>query len=479
MKLACGFARPRAHFRRTQRWWLFGVSGIVIACAAGLIWHFGSRGNAVADRPLAIVVSADTAGWMMPCGCTTNQSGGLARRATYIKELAVDSEVIVADAGGAAGGESDYDRLKFAAILDGEQAMGLKAHNLGCSELLLGADECRRLAAAGRPLISANTTDRGGKPIVDPLQIVVAGGRRIALVGVVSPRYATAEIQVAPPEAAVLTALHDLNALRGAAGKYDSAIVLAYLPTEELESLARELPEVDAVVGGPTLQSIPPHKSGPTLITSVTNKGKFLATLRWSATHGQPQSKSGDWDAEIVEVAEPLTDDPRQLAGVRRFEEELARRDFTPAEAGFEPLLPEPRPTEFAVAGVGACRKCHGAETHVWDTSPHRGAWQSLVAKGFRADAFCQRCHTSAYGEPGGFVSARRTPDRVNVDCESCHGPALAHAKGPQIHTLFAAREQCIRCHDRENSPNFVYDTYWPRIQHGSPATKTGTEIKP
>ena len=64
------------------------------------------------------------------------------------------------------------------------------------------------------------------------------------------------------------------------AGRFDSAIVLAYLPAEELESLAHELPEVDAVVGGPTLQSIPPHKSGPTLVTSVTNKGKFLATLR-------------------------------------------------------------------------------------------------------------------------------------------------------------------------------------------------------
>jgi hypothetical protein len=201
--------------------------------------------------------------------------------------------------------------------------------------------------------------------------------------------------------------------------------------------------------------------------------------LRWHPSHGNSRSNGGDWDAEIVEVAEPMTDDPRQLAEVRTFEKELARRDFTPEEAGFAALLPEPRPTEFAVAGSGACRKCHAAEARVWDTSPHHGAWQSLVVKGFSADAFCQRCHTNAYGLPGGFVSARRTPDRVNVDCESCHGPSLAHVKDPQVRTPFAAREQCTRCHDRENSPKFVYDTYWPRIQHGSPATKTGTEISP
>jgi len=27
--------------------------------------------------PLAVIVSGDTAGWIMPCGCTANQSGGL------------------------------------------------------------------------------------------------------------------------------------------------------------------------------------------------------------------------------------------------------------------------------------------------------------------------------------------------------------------------------------------------------------------
>ena len=456
MKHACGFARLPL---------LLG-SAVAMVCAAGLIWRYENSGANAPMRPLTIVVSADTAGWIIPCGCTTNQSGGLARRATYIQQLAQDFDVIVADAGGAAGGVSPYDRLKFAAILSGEQAMGLAAHNLGGSELALGIDECRRLSATA-PLISANTTDHDGRPIVEPLKIASAGGRRIALVGVVSPRYATAEIRVAPPAAAVLDTLHH------SAGRYDSAIVLAYLPTDELESLARELPEVDAVVGGPTLQSIPPHKFGPTLVTSVTNKGKFLATLRWHGASSSPVSGSsanaaGDWTAEIVEVAEPLADDPRQLAGVRQFEEELARRDFTPADAGFEAILPDPRPADFAVAGSDACRKCHPAEYKVWQSSGHHSAWQSLVAKSFSADSFCQRCHTASYGLPGGFVSARRTPERVNVDCESCHGPASAHARDPQVHTPFVAREQCERCHDRENSPRFAYDAYWPKIEHGA-----------
>ena len=38
-------------------------------------------------RPLVVVASGDTAGWIVPCGCTSNQSGGLPRRATYIEGL--------------------------------------------------------------------------------------------------------------------------------------------------------------------------------------------------------------------------------------------------------------------------------------------------------------------------------------------------------------------------------------------------------
>jgi hypothetical protein len=37
------------------------------------------------------------------------------------------------------------------------------------------------------------------------------------------------------------------------------------------------------------------------------------------------------------------------------------------------------------------------------------------------------------------------------------------------VRTPFAARDQCITCHDRENSPLFGYDEYWSRIRHGEP----------
>jgi 2',3'-cyclic-nucleotide 2'-phosphodiesterase (5'-nucleotidase family) len=36
---------------------------------------------------LHILTSGDTSGWITPCGCTSNQSGGLERRATLIQSI--------------------------------------------------------------------------------------------------------------------------------------------------------------------------------------------------------------------------------------------------------------------------------------------------------------------------------------------------------------------------------------------------------
>ena len=88
-------------------------------------------------RPLVVVISGDTAGWLAPCGCASNQSGGLLRRGSYVRDLRQQADVVVADVGGAPAGRSAYDRLKFQAILQGEAALGTVAHNIGAAEAAL------------------------------------------------------------------------------------------------------------------------------------------------------------------------------------------------------------------------------------------------------------------------------------------------------------------------------------------------------
>jgi hypothetical protein len=426
-----------------------------------LVWlAAGCRGKLGDDgRHLVVVVSGDTAGWIVPCGCTTNQSGGLPRRGAYIEQLRLDAHVVALDTGGALLGTSAYDRMKFEAILAGEKLMGVAAHNVGAGEARLGPDELRRLAANDKtPFISANVFDTAGRPVAEPLRIVEAAGRRLALVGVLSERYATDKLHVKPPRQAIL------EVIQQAAGRYDSLIVLAYLPEEELRELAQSLPEADAIVGGPTGQPIQPKQIGPVTLTSATNKGKFLARLE-----APPLGSGRGWTGRIEELSDRYADDPRQTANIEEYHRELASRDFKPDQTSLVEPLRANMPRDFAIAGTDTCQECHADDCSLWRKSKHALAWNSLKTKGAQYDPDCQRCHTTGYGLPGGFASVRSGGRLTDAGCENCHGPSKAHVKDDTVLTPYYARakDRCITCHDRENSPEFNYDRYWAEIVHG------------
>jgi len=441
--------------RSTRLWWF--APPLLIGVSAALLWN-GPPGPAEASvERVLLVVSGDTSGWIVPCGCASNQSGGLLRRGTYVKNLATTAPVILADVGGAAGGASPYDRARFIAILRGELAMGIAAHNLGSAELALGADEIRiAQCVTGVPFLSANARDGKGELIGEEMRAVTAGGLRIALIGVVSPKFARGDLRVDEPRNTVL------RVVRGLQPKPDYIVVLAYLPEEELLSFAADLPEVHAVVGGPTGQAIVPRDAGPTLVSSATNKGKFLVRLDLFARGSQRPL-----EGEIVEMGPDIADDPVQKKYLEEHLDALGVRDFAANETGFLAALPAQVPEGYRISETESCRACHTADHEQWTQSAHARAWETLQARRFQADSYCQQCHTTGFGLPGGFVSAARSVSRTNVGCESCHGPSQAHVANPQTRTPYDARDRCVICHDRENSPHFEYAAYWSRIKHG------------
>jgi hypothetical protein len=405
-----------------------------------------------------LVVSGDAASWLTPCGCTSNQSGGLLRRATYLKGLASQgAAVIYADAGGAPGGTSEYQRVKFEAILRGELLMNVTAHNIGRAEAALGPeylrDVAKRLAV---PLISANAIDERGVAVAPASRIVDIAGRRVALVGVLSTTFATDSIRVQDPIPSLQREITSIN------GTYDLLVVLAYVPEDELQRLAAATPEADAVIGGPTGQAIAPRRAGPTLVASATNKGKFVVQIDLGA---KPM------DGTIVELGPSFGDDAAQKANVDQYLAELASRDFPAGQTGLAPTAPATQPAGYRIAGSASCVTCHVSAHASWSGSHHAHAFETLRRKGFHVDPSCQQCHTTAYGQPGGFLTIAQSASTMGgVGCESCHGPSAAHVAEPtKMRTAFAkaSADQCVRCHDHENSPQFNIDVYWSRVKHG------------
>jgi len=99
---------------------------------------------------------------------------------------------------------------------------------------------------------------------------------------------------------------------------------------------------------------------------------------------------------------------------------------------------PDPsKPANYVSAKV--CKWCHEVQYLSWTkTSKSSKAWNVLKPgaeykkklaagldpeKDYTHDPNCLKCHTTGYGKPGGFISVEKTPDLINVQCESCHGP--------------------------------------------------------
>lgn len=443
------------------------IAGILVGATVAVWWiNRDSAADPVnpeqTGKPVSVIITGDTAGWIVPCGCASNQSGGLLRLGSFVGEVSKEREVVLLDAGGSPGGVSPYDLEKFLAIVKGKLKLGLAAHNLGEPELKFGLEQLRSVQSQLKaPFISANLRDAGGVQLFEGSRLIEAGRQRLLVVGVVSPQFATEAFQISAPSDAVLAAADQHK------DRYDTLLVLAYLPETELRQLAKELPEADIVAGGPTGQSIAPEHVGRQLVTSATNKGKFAVHLR------PPAGSAKRWTGEVVELDESFSDDSEQVENLEAFYAVLEEKDFKASETDFLPPQPVNPPERFRIAGSETCGDCHEADRHVWEMSAHAHAWETLIKERSHVDSDCQRCHTTGFGLPGGFVSAKRSLHRVNVGCESCHGPSQGHVENPDVKTAFAARDSCLHCHDPENSPQFDYETYWEQIRHGGDVTET------
>ena len=128
--------------------------------------------------------------------------------------------------------------------------------------------------------------------------------------------------------------------------------------------------------------------------------------------------------------------------------------------------------SEAYYIGNRKCRLCHFDYFIEWEKDPHANAFARLGR--MKNNPYCLKCHTTGYREPQGFVSEKITPRLRGVQCEACHGPGSRHKDNPQdkealpIGRKIDYQTVCIKCHDRNWTPEFDYEKYRKRIEHKS-----------
>lgn len=124
--------------------------------------------------------------------------------------------------------------------------------------------------------------------------------------------------------------------------------------------------------------------------------------------------------------------------------------------------------------GSSTCAGCHEKEYETFTKHSRKAKSDKsvkLMMKKLTAEELkgCYGCHTTGYGQPGGFESFEKTPEMGHLGCESCHGPGSAHVDsgGAKAKILGKGRmsiKQCEKCH---NDPRVVNFRYKPRMYSG------------
>jgi hypothetical protein len=466
-----------------------------------LVAKFRERnGGVFTDWPApqaVLVFTGELDGYIEPCGCTgkENQKGGLSRRQNFLRAVeAAGWPVVPLDLGGQVKRFGRQTEAKFQSIVDGLRAMRYDAVGFGPGDLRLPVEELvAAVAAVGdapTPFVGGNVGLLGIDAGITPrFRVVEVGGLKVGVTTVLGTREAAMfrnpDVEVVPAAEALATVAPQL-----VAAGCDQQVLLAWASPEEASELAAAWPQfgIVATAGGADEPPLEPRRlPGGGLLVELGHKGMFAVAVGLFAD-APPRAQRVPLDARWGE-----SNDMIDLLGSYQMTLETLGLDGL----GLAPIR---HPSGRRFAGSAACADCHAHAYEVWAETPHAKALTTLEEARPRRDGDpeCLSCHVVGWVpqrfEPfeGGFAGIDKTPHLAHQGCENCHGPAAAHTavERGDVKATVAERDRlrqelvltlatpegrqkavnnCLECHDLDNSPQFDFDEYWPAVEHNDP----------
>jgi Cytochrome c554 and c-prime len=453
---------------------------------------------------VALVFTGQQDGYLEPCGCAglENQKGGLKRRYTMLKQLRDKGwPVIPVDAGGQEKHTGVQAGLKVDFTYRALMKMGYEAVGFGENDLKMDLMWMiiNLEPASANPLVSANVAigdfESGNS---QRYKIVNQGGMRIGITTVLGKkeisRVKNSDLTLLEPNQAIPEILAELvNA------KCDHLVLLVNGEPDEAIALARRFKEFDWVL---TTQGAEEPPKEPTKIegtnsylVEVGQKGEYSVVVGFYK-NGKPSFRY-----QRVPLDHRFVDAPEIYDMQVEFLHQLKALDLNGLG-----LKETAHPSGRKFVGSETCAACHTTAHEVFEKTPHAHATETLMSRTDPPrlhDPECLSCHVTGW-EPQkyfpfetGFLSMEETPALVGNGCENCHGPAAKHAaaengeieatdaemeamraalrlkivenegnKDGQVFEKAKVAKMCMQCHDLDNSPEFDFQKYWPKVKH-------------
>jgi len=456
-----------------------------------------------------LLLSADTRGYLGPCGCSENMRGGIDRAAFQVAEARKSSKpVLYIDGGDSLFGETTLsdamvpqEERKAQALAEAMKRMGLSVRATGELDDARGVPFRQSLGLPELPPGSVKLLQSGSRQVgvvaaQDTQQLVQASAQArkdgadfvVALFhGTVAQAQAAAEQPGL--EANLILATHTATEFSGEEHKRVNAAV----PVVGLQNKGRELLRVDLSYG--------PQKGPFSLVKSQDEMDREVAALdqRMATLNKEinlpdvdPQLKklkqakleeliarkqnlltqpveaptgTNAFSLRFLPLESSLPGEPDVKAVVTEYDRAVGKMNLAWAKEHGQDC-PAPKKGEAAFVGNTSCQECHAEAFPLWEKSKHSHGWTTLEEKGKQFHLNCVGCHVTGYEKPGGVCRLDKVAGREGVGCESCHGPGSLHAEDPTPKNIVRnpGRELCVTCHNVENSPHFDFATYLPRV---------------
>ncbi|MFT6862657.1 MAG: hypothetical protein ACJAVK_001216 [Akkermansiaceae bacterium] len=444
---------------------------LVTVAIGGLVVYYSDPADPIAEdrNEIPIYFTCDTHGRLEPCGCFSGQLGGLTRIQTWLQRHQTGNSLLL-DVGNSLAGKEDFRVIKYEHILEAFDLMGYHALNLGGAEAKLPLATLKEIiSATDAPILSASITDQSTRELIaPPTRIVELRGQKIGILAVLDPNSVSS-----PGDGLHILSLDDAISrhLPALVEECDEVILLAFTTVDEMKRLANEFYEVSLIVGGDVRQAAQYlQKENQSYLVFTSNQARTIGQV--TLQREESGLEASDFDIHLMKPNIPQNN--RLLALSASYRETIRTTDLLvdhPERLG-EDAIPGVKPLANYV-GSEKCLTCHAEEAETWHASAHSHAFDSLVKKKSDADPTCIACHTVGFGTSSGYRRAFKKERFTDVGCESCHGPGSEHVTAwnngltPSFKFRPLGAGDCMKCHHGEFSRPFVWDEFWPLIEHG------------
>ena len=429
---------------------------------------------------LALVVSGQMHGYLQPCGCSSPQYGGLARRYNFLQSLRAKGwQVMAVDLGDIAQTTGPQRILKYEFSMKALKLMGYQSVGIGKNELLTPLTEALAHYSIQDPRprpVAANLLETEPGQLFEQLNVrkfeaYEATSFKVGVTGAIGAHIAK-QVERDLPKTENVAFVNNWQALPQVLADMGKAKVdLGVLLYQGLEKEARTCAEFlhdqhkknAAVVPVHIMMCLTEEEEPPgvaikdapfpnTSIFTLGHKGRYVGVIGiWKTPHGvdmkyQLVSIGPEFDQkEVADKANPVADLMEKYALEVRDKNFLVRYP-----RGNHPVQATHKTAKFI--GSERCGDCHQEAYDIWkNKTGHAHAFDTLVKaenpRHRQFDGECVSCHTVGFQYHTGYFDPPKgsTPKQIekhnlkllHVGCESCHGPGSEHANNPNNEALY------------------------------------------